>query len=138
MAAWYHNHTLIYKMIFLFKSIINNAVISTFVYKSLSTFLIIPTEKSLTAEILYQSLNNLKSLIVSVKLAFREVVPIYTPTDRRLGAYFIIASVSLRIIIEFCWSGRNKEHHTDVLVLIWLLLNFNIFLYNYWQFVFPF
>lgn len=48
MAAWYHNQTLIYKMILFI--IINYAVINIFVYKSLSTFLMIPTEKSLEAD----------------------------------------------------------------------------------------
>ena len=58
---------------------INNAVVSIFVYKSLSTFLIIPTERSPEvelAELLGKSLNNLRFSVTAAELTHRRVVPV--------------------------------------------------------------
>lgn len=76
MAVLY-NHILINVMIFLFINPMNNAVISIFVYKSLSIFLIIPTARNLEVE-LGQSLNNLRFLITSVKLTSEKLYQ-FTP-----------------------------------------------------------
>ena len=79
MAAWYHNHTLMRIVTVSLIRTINNAVVSIFVYKSLSTFLIIPTERSPEvelAELLGKSLNNFRFSVTAAELTHRRVVPV--------------------------------------------------------------